>query len=87
MIVPKNPVIADNGISAAVNTRERISAIIINVAPKIIQSGIVFFVFLPTVKRTICGTTNPTQLIVPENATELAVSNVAIPIINARYTR
>ena len=52
-IVPKNPVIAEIGISAAVNERHNMSDIIINDAPKVIDNGIVLVVSLPTHKRTI----------------------------------
>ena len=80
-IVPKKPVIAEIGISAAVNERQSISDIIINDAPNVIDRGIVFVVSRPTQSLTICGITSPIQLIVPANATELAVKSVAIRII------
>ena len=81
IIVPKNPVIAEIGISAAVNERQIISEIIINDAPNVIDRGIVFVVSRPTQSLTICGITRPIQLIVPAKATELAVNRVAIIII------
>ena len=81
-IVPKNPVIAEIGISAAVNERQSISEIIINDAPNVIESGIVFVVSRPTQSLTICGITRPIQLIVPANATELAVKSVATRIMS-----
>ena len=70
-IVPKNPVIADIGISAAVNERQSISEIIINDAPNVIDRGIVFVVSRPTQSLTICGITSPIQLIVPEKQPSL----------------
>lgn len=84
IIVPKKPVTADKGISAPVKLLENISVTTIKDAPKTIVSGMVRCVFLPTNSLTICGTTKPIQLIVPEKATELAVSKVAINIITMR---
>lgn len=81
-IVPNKPVIADTGISLAVKVLERISTTIINHPPNAIDNGIVFLVFLPTSNLAMCGITNPTHPIVPEKATVVAVSNVAITIIN-----
>ena len=51
--------------------------VIINDAPNIIDRGIVFVVSRPTQSLTICGITSPIQLIVPANATELAVIPLA----------
>jgi hypothetical protein len=80
--VPNNPVIADIGISAAVNVLDIISANIEKIAPNKIVKGIVCFVFLPTKNLTICGTINPIQPITPAKATLVAVKNVAIMIVN-----
>ena len=85
MIVPMKPVIALKGISALVNVLDNISTTIIKPAPKLIHKGIVCLVFLPTNCLTICGITNPTQLIVPQNATDKAVSKVDITIIKNLY--
>src|SRR5690554_2990675 len=87
MIVPKNPVTADKGISEAVKHLEKISVKIINMAPKTIHKGIERLVFRPTSNLTICGTTKPIHPIVPEKATELAVRKVATIIIKERYKR
>ena len=81
-IVPKKPVIADIGISAAVNERQRISDMIMNDAPKVMDKGSVLVVSRPAQSRTMCGITSPIQLIVPAKATELAVKSVAIRIMS-----
>ena len=81
MIVPNKPVTADNGISADVKLLDNISTNIMNMPPNVHVKGIVLVVFFPTNNLTICGMTNPTQEIVPENATDVAVNKVAINII------
>lgn len=85
MTVPNNPVIAERGISDAVNVLDNISANIINIEPKSIDIGSVTLESLPTISLTIWGITNPIQLIVPAKETELAVSIVATTIINSLY--
>ena len=79
--VPKIPVTALKGISDFVNERARISTIIINIPPKVIQRGIDLLVSLPTINLTICGITSPIQLTTPLKSTQEAVNKVAIPII------
>ena len=81
MIVPNKPVTADKGISADVKLLDNISTSIIKIPPNVHVNGIVLVVFFPTINLTICGMTNPTQEIVPEKATDVAVNNVAIKII------
>ena len=83
--VPNNPVIAEMGISDAVNVLEMMSVSTMNIEPNPMLNGIVLFVFLPTASLAMWGTTRPIHPIVPEKATELAVNKVAIPIIKNRY--
>ena len=82
MGVPKNPVTADSGISDAVKLLEMISQIIVNIPPKMMVNGMVFFESLPTSNRTKCGIINPIQPIIPLYATAAAVNRVEITMIN-----
>jgi len=52
IIVPNSPVTALSGISALVNVRERMSTIIINNPPNVIQRGIDLLVSLPDINLT-----------------------------------
>ena len=79
--VPNKPVTALNGISESVNDLDKMSVKIMNEPPKVIQSGIVLFVLCPTINLTMCGITRPIHEMVPQKQTDIAVSNVAMPII------
>ena len=82
MTVPNNPVTALNGISESVNVLERISTAIMNVPPKVTHKGIVLFASLPTSNLTMWGMIKPTQEIVPQKQTEMAVRTVDKIITN-----
>ena len=84
MTVPNNPVTALNGISESVNVLERISTAIMNVPPNVTHNGIVLFASLPTNRRTMWGMIKPTQEIVPQKQTDIAVKTVDRTIINIR---
>ncbi len=73
---------ADNGISDDVNVLEKMSAIIMKMAPNRMVKGIVCLVFFPTKARMMWGTTNPIQPMTPAKATLVAVMNVATTMIS-----
>ena len=71
------------GISAEVRLRAIQSMIIMKEAPSAAETGIRRLLLLPTSILPICGMTSPTQPIVPEMHTELAVTKVAPPTIRS----
>ncbi len=83
-IVPKSPVTAESGISAAVNVLDRISDTIIKIPPIAMHTGIDFLVFLPTSSLAMCGMTSPIHETVPQKATVIAVSRVDINMMTVR---
>ena len=73
------------GISMGLNSvREIVSLIITSAAPKTIAPGTSNWCLVPSTRRMMCGTINPTKPSSPTTLTALAASSAAIAVSRSR---